>query len=652
TERKLAEEALAEHEARLRTLIDSMPDFVCFKDAEGRWMEANTYAIKLFELENTDFHYKSDRELAEEATFYKEAFLTCVTSDEEAWKRKTPSRFEEVVPQRDGSKRIFDVIKVPIFKPDGSRKALVVIGRDITERKRAEEALSSEKEFLAVTLRSIGDGVISTNRAGEVVLMNAEAERLTGISQEEAIGKHLSDILFLKDASSGERLANPVDEIILEGKNYLQNQNTILVSRTGEEFFISSSGAPIRFQENEIVGMVLVLRDITEKQQLQEELFKAQKLESVGILAGGIAHDFNNILTAILGNISLAKLHSQESQVKQWLDEAETATSRAKELTQQLLTFSKGGTPILEDIPIGQLIHQTVRFILRGSPVGCDFQIADDLWAVRADEGQISQVLNNLVINAQQAMPSGGVITVSAENVEIKPDSVSPLQPGPYVKITIADEGIGIPENIIDKIFDPYFTTKQAGSGLGLATTYSIIKKHQGHIEVESKVNEGTRFYIYLLAVKKQVQEKKAEPQSVQRGDARILVMDDDPMVRDVLGKLLGVAGYQVEFAEDGREALEIYQQAMDKGERFDLVIMDLTIPGGMGGKETIPRLLELDPDAKAIVSSGYSNDPVMAHYREYGFQGIVKKPYRLKEVTQAVQEVLSMGAPVKEQVE
>ena len=646
TERKKAEEALAEQEARLRTLINSMPDFVCFKDGEGRWLEANQFAIELFKMEGFDFHGKKDSELAEELEFYKDVFLTCERTDELAWNAGGPSQVEEAVPQPDGSVQIFEVIKVPIFKEDGSRKALVIIGRDITERKEAAEALMAEKERLAVTLRSIGDGVISTNRQGNIVLMNEEAEKLTGFSQNEAINKPLDEIFRLKDGHTGEPLPCPHQMVIETGQLIRQSNHTILISRDGQEHLIADSGAPIRDANGEIIGTVLVFRDVTEKRRLEEELFKAQKLESIGVLAGGIAHDFNNILTAILGNISLAKLSViHEEKLYNWLSEAEKATSRAQELTQQLLTFSRGGAPVLKDISLQDLLVQTVEFVLRGSNVRSEFHIEDDLWSVKADEGQISQVLNNLVINAQQAMPEGGTIIISAENVSTIEQDSHPFPAGKYVKITIADEGVGIPEKLLSKIFDPYFTTKQAGSGLGLATSYSIIKKHHGYIEVESVVNEGTSFHIYLPALETPVEKSTPPTERFVKGCGKILVMDDDPMVREVIAHLLSAAGYQVDFATEGREAVEKYQHQLQENHCYDAVIMDLTIPGGMGGKETIQKLLEIDPGVKAIVSSGYSNDPVMAQFQKYGFKGIIKKPFKLKDITSVLQSVLTNGS-------
>ncbi len=377
------------------------------------------------------------------------------------------------------------------------------------------------------------------------------------------------------------------------------------------------------------------MRDITEKKRMDEELQKASKIESIGILAGGIAHDFNNILTAILGNISLAKLPiSPEEKTFKRLSEAENACIRAKDLTQQLLTFSKGGAPSKKLVSISKLVNDSVTFAIRGTNVSTNFIIPEKIWDIEADEGQISQVLFNLTINAAQAMQNGGELSIKLENVEIAKDSLLPLKTGDYIKIVLKDNGIGIPEEFISKIFDPYFSTKTNGSGLGLATSYSIIKKHEGYISVDSKPGEGTTFTIYLQASNQKIEEiniQNDEKPSIETG--KILVMDDEQIVREVIGEMLVSLGYDVSFSKEGKEAIKLYKEAMNSGEKYDFVIIDLTIQGGMGGKETILKLKELDPDIYAIVSSGYSNSTIISEYSNYGFKECIKKPYNTLEL-------------------
>jgi two-component system cell cycle sensor histidine kinase/response regulator CckA len=383
--------------------------------------------------------------------------------------------------------------------------------------------------------------------------------------------------------------------------------------------------------------LIPIIRDITERKKMEEELLRIQKLESVGLLAGGIAHDFNNILTTILGNVSLARMQvNPEDDLYELLREAETASIRAQTLTRQLLTFAKGGAPLKEIASIKNILKESCSFMLRGSKSSCEFSIAKNLWPAEVDIGQISQVINNIVINANQAMPKGGTIQVAAENLIIESGHGLPVKPGRYIRISITDQGVGIGENHFLNIFDPYFTTKQEGSGLGLATAYSIIKKHNGHIAVESQLGVGTTFHIYLPASDKAIPEK--EKVKVIKGQGRILVMDDEVALRKVVGKMLAMLGYEAEFAQDGAEAIRMVKEAEKP---YDAVILDLTIPGGMGGKEAINKLLEIDPELKAIVSSGYSNDPVLANFQEYGFKGIMPKPFQSQLLSKVLHEVL-----------
>ena len=291
---------------------------------------------------------------------------------------------------------------------------------------------------------------------------------------------------------------------------------------------------------------------------------------------------------------------------------------------------------------ITQIIKEQVNFALRGSNSKSTFSIDDDLWSVKIDEGQIGRVINNLIINADQAMPEGGIIKIGAENVTLGPEQILTLAEGEYVKLTIEDQGVGISPSHPGKIFDPYFTTKQQGSGLGLATCYSIIKKHNGHITAESQIGSGTTFYIYLPASEKKIQKNKKEAMSPIPGKGKIPVMDDEQAVRILAVNMLKMFGYEVQTAEDGFKAVELYTKARESNKSFDAVIIDLTIPGGMGGKETIKTLLEIDPGVKAIVASGYSNSPIMADYKKFGFLGVISKPYQMQKLSELLHEVTS----------
>ncbi len=511
------------------------------------------------------------------------------------------------------------------------------------ERSRAEEAIAAEKERLAVTLQSIGDGVITTDTNGNIVLINRIAEELTGWRQEDAFKRPLTDVLHIINEKTRDPVENPAMKVLKTRGIVGFADNTVLKARDGTERIIADSAAPICDKDGKIMGVVLVLRDITEKLKLEGEILKTQKLESLGVLAGGIAHDFNNLLTAILGNISIAKTYIRPGdKIFESLTDAEKASIRARGLTRQLLTFAKGGAAVKKTASVAEIIKDSACFALRGSNVMCKVSIADDLRPVEIDKAQFSQVIDNLIINAQQAMPEGGTVEVNAENISVRPDEMPPLKEGNFIKLSIKDHGVGIQKKHIQKIFDPYFTTKEKGNGLGLAITYSIIRKHDGYITVESEPGTGTTFHIYLPASLRQCPTEADSDEKVYTGQGKILIMDDEGIVRDVAGQMLRLIGYEVEFAADGSEMLEVYKKARESGEPYDAVIMDLTVPGGMGGKEAIGKLLEICPGVKAIVSSGYSNDPIMADYRKYGFCGVVAKPYKLQQLSQVLYEALS----------
>jgi signal transduction histidine kinase len=385
-----------------------------------------------------------------------------------------------------------------------------------------------------------------------------------------------------------------------------------------------------------------LLEQMAERQRMEDELLKARKIKSVGVLAAGIAHDFNNLLTGILGYVSLAKVVAQtDAKMVAYLTEAEQACQRATALTQQLLTFAKGGAPVRHTVSLVELLTECVSFVLRGANVRGDIQIAADLWPVDVDAGQINQVIHNVVLNAMQAMPGGGTVQVRAENVMLAAGVPFPLPEGQYVKITVQDSGCGISKEVLANIFDPYFTTKPEGSGLGLTTAYAIVLKHEGYITIASEVGVGTTVVIYLPASQKAVVSAQPHSPILLSGSGKILAMDDEEMIRNVLRQLLESLGYTVECVQDGTEAVAVYQRAQAAGQPFDVVILDYTIPGGMGGLETLAHLRAIDPQVTALISSGYANNPVMADWAYYGFSGVVAKPYIIAQLQEALHHVL-----------
>lgn len=400
----------------------------------------------------------------------------------------------------------------------------------------------------------------------------------------------------------------------------------------------------------ELVGANETLRkEMEQRERLEDALLNARKLESLGLLAGGIAHDFNNLLTAVLGNISLARqITSSGDRASGLLGEAEKASYRARDLTQQLLTFSKGGQPIKKLVPVEELVREAAGFALRGSNVKSHFQILNSLWAVDADQGQISQVIHNLVLNAAQAMPEGGIVEIGCRNIVVGSEEIQ-LRAGKYMVISVEDRGAGIKKEDLQRVFDPYFTTKTGGVGLGLATAYSIVKKHDGLIKVDTHLGSGTAFHVYLPAsdLVTDGSDSRASggdsegPRATQR--SKILVMDDEEAVRRVAQEALKRFGYHVELAADGETAVELYRRAAEAGDPFALVIMDLTVPAGMGGKKAIGELRQLNPKVRAVVSSGYSNDPVMSEFAEHGFCDVLPKPFSAEALQALVVRALKI---------
>ena len=517
--------------------------------------------------------------------------------------------------------------------------------KEIAERRRAEAVVRERDERLRLLLGSVFEAIYGMDIDGNCTFCNAACLNLLGYEREEdLLGKNMHQLIHHSHAD-GRKYPWEKCRInrMFREKQGIHVDDEVLWRSDGSCFSAEYWAYPI-IKNNLVIGCVVTFIDITDRRKMEEEMTKTQKLESLGVLAGGIAHDFNNILTAIVGNISMVMMQvNPVDELYAKLKEIENASVRAKDLTRQLITFSKGGAPVRKAASLVNVIKEPAVFALRGSNVRCEFSMSENLWSAEIDEGQISQVIHNLVLNAKQAMPSGGIIQINAENVSLDPENAMAIEGGNYVKITVADQGGGIPKEHLKKIFDPYFTTKEKGSGLGLAATYAIIRNHEGYVTAESSGRGGgATFTLYLPASEKQVSGEKAAEDVMSAGSGRVLVMDDEEMVRYVAGEMLRKLGYAVEYARNGEETLEMYKSASESGQPFDIVIMDLTIPGGLGGRETIQRLLETDPGARALVSSGYSDDPVMADYRKFGFAGVLIKPYKINQLSEEVRKVMS----------
>jgi PAS domain S-box-containing protein len=637
-------------DVRIRSVVDHVLDGMITIDKKGDITSMNPAAKRMF-------GYAGDR-------FAGENFARLIPKyfEHEGDSSPIPCKWECLARRIGGTtfavgrtrSRVTFPVEISLTKTTVEKETFyIAMVRDIKERRRFEEELAAEKESLAVTLASIGDGVITTDLKGRVVVCNAAGEVMTGWKASEAVGQPLRAVFAITADSTTNRGSLPpvatgyrseAEAILLSTP-----ERATLTSRDGVERIIEQVASPIRNGKNEISGVVLVFRDITKRQRDEAERRKAEALDQLGLLAGGIAHDFNNLLTAIIGNISLASLLlPPDDDLVLRLEDAKNASFRARDLAQQLLTFARGGAPIKQTASIGDLIGETVSFSLRGSHSRSELAMEPDLWSAEFDPGQISQVIANLIVNADQAMPAGGTIHVSCENFPYQFDtnpSIDDLRPGDYIRIRIRDEGIGIPPEYLKQIFDPYFTTKPKGSGLGLATTYSVIKNHDGLITVESVQHCGSTFTVYLPAAR-QLAEVPLEPaapedEAIKTGSGRILVVDDEETIRLLVDFTLSRLGYEVVAAETALRGIELYRQALEEGHRFDLVILDLTLPGGMGGKDALKKLIDIDPMVTAVVSSGYAMDATMSRYQDFGFRGVIAKPYQAAELARKVHAVI-----------
>ena len=648
----------------LTSLLDSSPLPFCVTHEDGRLATCNRAFCDL-----TGYTREQLCEINAESLISPEWQKTHMGLHEMIKSCELPCRFDMEYVRKDGSTVSVEILLHQIRDPDGGLKYCAFIN-DISRRKQVERELKASEENYRAIFEAATDGIaIYDGETGGIVDVNRRWCDMFGCTPEEARNRRVGDFSVDEVYTQEEALAR----IRMLEEEDPQLFEWMVRDVNGRYFWVE-----IHLTRALIGGkkrVIAILRDITQRKGLEKEFLRTSKLEATGILAGRIAHDFNNILTVIMGNASLARMKVDDrNKVLRKLAEIEKAVHQAKELAQRLLTFARGEQPMKKLVNTKRLLMDQVRFSLSGSRVSHKFSIARDLWSVEADEGQISQAINNIVINAVQAMPDGGTLFVGAENVMVTPGKeydFVPLSPGRYVRIMIRDCGCGIPAHDLPRIFDPYFTTNPNGSGLGLTTCYSIVKRHNGYIDVESKPGSGTTFYVYLPASerflppsarrmsgsgRRAAKERtcgaetvRSEAKALPIRNGSILVMDDEDAIRTILKEMLARHGYKVALARDGSEAVGRYKKAKESGRPFDLVIMDLTVPGGMSGKEAMQRIREIDPQAKVIVSSGYSNDPLMSNFREYGFEGYLPKPYNESDLINVLAQVLRNGKPAAE---
>jgi len=630
SDRKLAEEALRHSEERFRVLAEKSPNMIFVNQggkvayANRKCEEAMGYGRAEFYAPDFDFRTLISPE-------YHQVILAALEKHR---------RGEEVEPYHyalitKSGERIEAIIATKLIQYKGG-PAILGIVTDITELKQAEEKLRESEEKYRIFVERANDGILIV-QDGLIKYANPRLGEMSGYEVERLVGSVFTDYVH------SDEVPNVVDHYRrrLLGEKVEPVYETVLKHKDGSNIYAEINAGTIAYQGK--TGVLVFLRDITERKEMEAELSRASKLESLGIMAGGIAHDFNNILTGILGNISLARLALDSgNNAADRLMSAERATLRAKNLTQQLLTFSKGGFPVKEAVSVSEFLEETIRFSLSGANVTCNVSLADDIQPVFVDVAQIKQVVENLIINSVQAMPEGGTITVVAQNFGVSQTAHLSLKEGEYVKLSLSDTGRGIKAEHLDKVFDPFFTTKHKGSGLGLASAYSIVRNHDGAITVESQLGEGTTFSIYLPASSAEPagRREKEFNKKFSRHTGEVLIVDDEAMVRDVAKGILELIGYRPTLAADGRKGIELYEAALKEGCRYDAVLLDLTMPGGMGGKEVAAKIRAIDRQAKLIATSGYATDPVIANFEKFGFDAALAKPYQMEELSNVLEKV------------
>ncbi|MEW5735611.1 MAG: transporter substrate-binding domain-containing protein [Thermodesulfobacteriota bacterium] len=652
SESRKAQEALRESEEQLRTLINAVPDIVYFKDGQGRWLQANEFYLHLLHLENTEYRGKKDSDLAGLSPLFSDAFLVAEDTDERAWEAGTLYRGEETIPRPGGPDHVFDIIKVPMLHPDGTRKGLVVVGRDITDRKRAEAKL---EEAYDIIRKSPVVAFLWKNAEGwPVELVTENVEALFGYSPQEL----LSGAVPFSRTLHPDDLPRVADEVASyskeEGRVSFDHQPYRIVTKAGKIRWVNDSTIIRRNTKGEITHYQGILFDITERIQAQEEserlqsqLLQTQKLEAIGRLAGGVAHDFNNMINIIIGYADIALLDlSPGDPLRETLDEIRQAANRSAELTKQLLGFARRQTISPLILNVTEVIGVCEKMLRRlvGEEIELRFTAEKHLWPVEMDPSQMDQILTNLAANARDAIQGTGEITIEASNATLDEAYCAEhlgCIPGDYVKISFSDSGVGMDRETRERIFEPFFTTKneREGTGLGLATVYGIIQQNRGFINVYSEPGQGTAFNIYLPRFhgKKEGPAPAKGPEQSLVGTETILVVEDEGQILKLCKMTLERQGYKVLSAQTPGEALLLCEKHIAE---IDLLLTDVIMPG-MNGNELKERITSLRPEIKTIFMSGYTADTIS--HRGVLAQGtnFLQKPFSPRELAQRVRQVL-----------
>jgi PAS domain S-box-containing protein len=636
-ERKKITRELQNSLSSFRALVDAAPDSVIVTDLNGTLIEVSQQTLELHGAHRAeDLHVTNAFDLIAPEDRTRAARNAATTL-----KEGSVRNVEYTLLRLDGSRFKAEMSTSLVRDAAGKPKGYIATVRDITERKKSEKALRESEELYRTLVQTSPDAITLCTPEGDIITANRRAASIHGYEDP----KELIDKSFFSLVSGEDRPRARAHCTVLLDSGQPGADEFNLLRSDGTRFAGELTTSLVTDDDGEPLALITISRDVTARKRSYEDSRRLDKLESLSVLAGGVAHDFNNLLTAVITNLSMAKddIRSGNDALES-IKEAAYAAKRARSLTRQLLTFAKGGAPIKKSASVAELLESTAGFVLRGSNCRPEFKIQRDLWSAEVDQDQVSQVIENLVINSSQAMASGGHIEVGARNVVLEDDN--PARPpflaaGKYIEISIADTGVGIPEQVLSKIFDPYFTTKQEGSGLGLAVAHTVVQSHGGHITVDSTRNVGTTFNILLPASNK-VGHASAKHSTVPiRGTGRVLVMDDDPLIQSSLKRMLTRLGYTVVVSPDGSDAIDKYRDSLANGRAFDAVIMDLTVPGAMGGRDAIQALRNLDPKVKAIVSSGYSTDEVMSDHERYGFDAVVSKPYDIDDMAIVLAELI-----------
>ena len=634
TEHRRAEQALRDSERRFREMAELMPDMLFELSLAGDITYVNRAARETLGYGPSDMPASFLAFLDEDDQQHAKARWAAIAAG-----GASQIDNHELI-HREGQRIPVEAHTVAVRDDDGTCVDFRAVLRNTTERQRAQRALRESEARFRVLYEEAPVPYQSLDENGCITEINPRWLEILGYERDEVIGHSFADFLIpLVRPVFPERFA------AFKATGTISGVEWPMFCKDGATLVASFEGRIAHRPDGSFKQTHCVFQDVTEAQRLQNEVLKTQKLESLGVLAGGIAHDFNNALLVIMGNLQMARLFptADERHARHLLN-AESACDQARDLTGQLLTFARGGAPVMKTACLTSLVRDTALFAVSGSKVKCVFELAEEVRPVEADLGQISQVINNLVLNADQAMPSGGTLRLGVHNAELDGTGGVPLPPGSYVRLTVADEGIGISPDVLERIFDPYFTTKSTGNGLGLASCFSIIHNHGGHIGVESAPGVGTTFTIYLPCSTEQVTAAEEVEETILPGEGRVLVMDDEEAVRDFARMILEEVGYEVAVTREGQEAIASYEQALEEGRPFAAVVLDLTIRGGAGGRSTMAQLLRIDPNVRAVVCSGYSADPVMANYRDHGFRAVVVKPYGVAELATAVHRAIEEG--------